>query len=492
VKTRRVALVLATGVGALGAVLVANTLRVAAPAGPPSAPSAARAPVVDAALVASHLAATLRVQTISHEDRAEDDPTAVGRLHAVLAATYPRVHAALAREELGDGGLLFTWKGSDASLRPAILAAHQDVVPVEPGTEAAWREPPFAGAVSGGFVWGRGALDDKLSLVGLLEAAESLLAEGFTPRRTILLAFGADEEVSGERGAKVIAAALAARGVRAEYVLDEGMAVTEGIFPDVSPPVAVIGLGEKGFATLELVVDGAGGHSSMPPVETAVSVLASAVARVAAAPMPARMTEATRRSLERLAPYLPFGKRIGAANLWLLEPLVVRALASQNVTSALVRTTTAPTMFQAGVKENVLPSRARAAVNFRILPGDTVEGVVAHVTRAVADSRVQIRVMPGFPHDPPPLASADSAAYRRIEQAVQRIYPTAVVAPGLVLGATDGRHYAGVADAVYHFVPFVVRGAAERDQIHGTNERVPVADLEAAVAFYRELMRDGG
>lgn len=485
-KPKRILGAAAGLLAALAAVLVVNALRVTAPPALPPSPSAP--PAVAAPVIAAHLSAALRVETVSHEDRALDDPSALLRLHALLAQTYPRVHAALTREVLGGGALLFTWKGSDPALAPAIFAAHQDVVPVEPGTEGAWTEPPFSGAISGGFVWGRGALDDKLSLIALLEAAESLLAEGFAPKRTVFLAFGCDEEVLGERGAKVIVETLAARGVHAEYAIDEGMVVTEGILPGVAPPVAVIGLGEKGFASIELSVRTEGGHSSMPPAETTIGILAGAVSRVAATPLPSRMTDASRRSMAALAPYLPFGQRLAAANLWLLEPLVRRSMERKDVTAALVRTTTAPTIFHSGVKENVLPSHARAVVNFRVLPGDTVEGVAAHVRRVVADPRVEVRIQRAS--EPPPISSADTDAYHRIERAIRRSYPSAVVAPGLVLGATDGRHYSRVAGAVYRFAPMVLRGTEDRDRLHGTNERIPVADLEAAVTFYRDLLSD--
>lgn len=477
----------ALGVALLVGILVANTLRIPAP--PPPSRAAPPAPVIAAAVIAEHLAAAIRIETISHEDGALDDPAALARLRSLLEATYPRVHRALERESLAAGALLYTWKGRDPSLRPVLFAAHQDVVPIEPGTEASWTEPPFSGRIAGGFVWGRGALDDKGSLIGLLEAAESLLAEGFAPRRTILLAFGADEEVGG-RGALAIAAALQARGTRVEYALDEGLAVTEGVVPGVALPVAVVGLGEKGFVTVELAIEVPGGHSSMPPPETAIGILAAAVDRVARAPLPARMTEAARRSLAVLAPYLPFGQRLAVANLWLLEPLVVASLTRKPLTNATVRTTTAPTIFQAGIKGNVLPSHARAAVNFRVLPGDTIEGVVAHVRRVVADPRVSVEVMPTLGGDPLPLASVDTRAYRLLEQTLQRFYPGAVVAPGLVLAATDARHYTGVADAVYHFAPFVFR-AGDRERIHGTNERAALADLEVAVGVYRDLMKDG-
>jgi carboxypeptidase PM20D1 len=472
----------------LAALLLIRTARLAPPALSPAAPPPPHA--VPAAVVAEHLAAALRIDTVSHEDARLDDPGKLAALHALLAATYPRTHAAMPPERLGCG-LLYTWKGANAALPPALFAAHLDVVPVEPGTEGAWTHPPFAGAIEGGEVIGRGALDDKGAAITLLEAAESLLAEGRRPQRTVMIALGCDEEVGGERGAKAIAAHLAARGVRLAYALDEGMAVTEGVVPDVDRPVAVIGLGEKGFVTVELSVEMPGGHSSMPPPETAVSVLARAVDRVATSPMPARLEGVPRAQLEAIAPFMPFGKRLAIANLWLLAPVVRRMMAKQPVTNAVVRTTTAPTVFEAGVKENVLPARGRALVNFRVLPGDTVAGVLAHVRTAIADDRVKVRAAGKLDAEPRPISSAATPAYARLEATVRRLYPDAAVVPGLVLGVTDGRHYAPIADAVYSFAPIVLRGAAARESIHGTNERVRAEDLATGVTFFREMIEDG-
>src|SRR5712692_11456707 len=334
---------------------------------------------IDRDRAAEHLAAAIRFRTVSHQDPSEDDRTQFAGLRTFLARTYPKVHRSLVRELVNGDGLLYTWKGADASAKPVLLMAHQDVVPIEPGTEGRWAHPPFGGAIADGFVWGRGALDDKASLVFLMEAVESLLAEGFQPRRTVYLASGFDEEVGGLAGATKIAELLGSRGVRLDYVLDEGRALTQGIVPDLKQPVASIGIAEMGFLSVELVAETEGGHSSRPPRQTSIGVLAAAIERLERRQLPARLRGAPRLELETLAPSMPFGRRVMLSNLWLFAPLVVRALEQNPTTNSMVRTTTAPTIFQAGVKENVLPSKARAVVNFRILPGDSVAGVLAHV-----------------------------------------------------------------------------------------------------------------
>ena len=389
----RIVTVVILGLAALSAVLVVRTTQL-------TAPRAAAAPAsdfqADGEAAARHLAEAIRFPTVSYEDPAQRDDAAFAGLHEWLAATYPRVHQALVREAVGGKSLLYTWAGRDPALPPLVLMGHLDVVPVDPGTEGGWTHPPFAGVVADGFVWGRGALDDKCSVVSVLEAVEALLGEGFTPARTVYLAFGHDEELGGREGAKVIAQTLEARGTkRPALVVDEGGMVADGMLPGVEGPVALVGIAEKGFVSLELSVRAEGGHSSRPPRETGIGIVARAITRLEEQPFPAHLDRPTRRMLQAIAPRLAFPYRVGLANLWLFEPLVLRGLTASPETAAMVRTTTAPTIFHAGVKENVLPIQVRAIVNFRIRPGETRETVAAHVKEIVADPRVEVR--PGTP-----------------------------------------------------------------------------------------------
>ncbi|HEX8068311.1 MAG TPA: M20 family peptidase [Pyrinomonadaceae bacterium] len=445
---------------------------------------------VDANAAAERLAQALRFQTVSTADPAQLKPEEFQKLHDYLAQTYPRAHAALAREAVGGYSLFYKWAGRDESLKPLLLLAHMDVVPVEPGTEAQWAQPPFEGRIADGYVWGRGALDDKASVTGLLEAVELLLGEGFRPRRTIYLAFGHDEEVGGAGGARALAELLAARGVTPEYVLDEGGAISEGIVRGISRPVAVVCTGEKGVVSVELTVEGAGGHSASPPSQTAVGIIAAAVARLEAGQMPAELKGVTQQTFDYVGPEMDFLPRVAFANLWLTRPLVVRQLAAAPATNALLRTTTAATVIEGGVKENVLPRRARAVVNFRILPGDTVAGVLEHVRRTVADARVKIEVLKGTAaSEPSPVSPTDAAGYRVIERTVRELFPGTVVAPSVVLGGTDARHYAKLCPAVYRFVPLRLH-ADDLERMHGTNERLSVENFAQLIKFYRQLIRN--
>lgn len=432
------------------------------------------------------LAEAIRIPTVSNQDSAQFDTAAFAAFHALLRQRFPRAHAALRRETVAGHSVLYTWPGSDPRLPPILLMGHMDVVPVEPGTEARWKQPPFGGVVAGGFVWGRGAIDDKSSVMGTLEAVEMLLAEGFAPRRTVMLAYGHDEEVGG-RGAEQTAALLRGRGVRPEMVVDEGGVIGRGLMPGVERPTALVGIAEKGFVSVELTAEAAGGHSSMPPRHGSIGRLGAAIQRLEAEQMPARLDGPALQMFARMAPELPFAQRAVFANLWLTRPLVVRTLAAAPGSNAMIRTTTAPTIFQAGTKENVLPSRARAVVNFRILPGDSVAGVVAHVRRVVGDTAVRVRAMEGFSSEPSPVSRTDDETYRLLERSIRQAAPDALVAPYLVVGGTDARHYHALSDHVYRFLPLRMT-SEDLGRMHGTDERVAVADYLAAIGFFRQLL----
>jgi carboxypeptidase PM20D1 len=479
----------------LSAVLLVNALRLPPPSPPPPTPAPAPIPV---AAATEHLAQALRLRTVSHDDPAQDDPTQLVALRELLARSFPRVHAALRRELVGEHSLLFTWPGRDPQLPPVLLMGHQDVVPIE--DERAWSQPPFGGVVAGGYVWGRGALDDKQAVLGILEACEALLGEGFVPARTVYLAFGHDEERSGHRGAHRMAELLRSRGVRLAFVLDEGGFYGEGILRGLEVPVALIGTAEKGYLSLELLTTGEPGHSSRPPEQTAIGVLARALDRLQANPFPARLAGAPRDMLLALAPRMPFLRRLALANLWLFSPLVTRSLTGDPGSAAAVRTTTALTIVQAGTKENVLPGRARAVVNFRLLPGDTTAAAIARVREIVDDSRVELRTLQapgaggevGLPLaiEPSPVARIGSPGWKVVARAAQETWRDGelVVAPWLLTGATDARWFVPLADDVYRFTGFTVR-AEDAARFHGIDERIAVDDYGRVIEVYYRVLR---
>jgi carboxypeptidase PM20D1 len=478
---KRAGLVAAVVVLVLVVAVAFNTLRLSPePLGEPPAPLP-----VDAAAI-QRLSQALQIPTVSTE-AASPSPDALAVFHAFLERSFPRVHAELKREEIAGGSLLYTWPGSDPSAPALLLAAHQDVVPVEAGSEGKWSAPPFSGAVENGFVTGRGAIDDKGSLMAILEATERLLARGYRPRQTVYLAFGHDEERGGT-GAAAMAALLKRRGANIGLALDEGFSVLDGVIGGVNAPIAMIGVAEKGYVSVELTATGAGGHSSMPSNDNAAIRIARAVGRVADEPMPARLNGPTAAMFNGIAPYSSGTMRVALANRWLLGPFVKRQLLASPDTAAAIRTTTAPTILTAGTKDNVLPQSARAVVNHRILPGDTVESVLAHDRRVIDDPHVRARALAPA-HNPSRPVSARSPEYQRLATVIRASFPEAAVAPGLVLGATDGRHYEGVARGVLRFSPITMR-KADVVRFHGTDERIGIADYMRAIAFYERLISE--
>jgi carboxypeptidase PM20D1 len=473
---------------ALLVALAVNLLRLGT--GQPQLAVATPAPrAVDDRAVAERLAGALRIRTIAHDVDTPTDVEAFRAMASYLEAQFPRVHAALEREVVGDGSLLYRWPGTDPAAAPVLWLAHLDVVAIEPGTEARWTHAPFSGAIADGYIWGRGALDDKTSALAQLEAVEHLLAEGYVPRRTLWMAFGHDEEIGGAHGAKVMAALLQQRGVRAAMLLDEGGAITQGVVAGVARPVASIMSAEKGYASFRLTARGEGGHSSMPPPQTAVGRLARAVARVQDAPLPARLTPPVEQMLLRLAPEMPFANRLLIANRWLFEPLLLRAMGGLPVTNASIRTTTAPTMLRAGIKDNVLPTEAQAVVNFRLLPGDSVADVEAHLHRVIDDDGIELAVLEGFGNEASRVSPTDNMAFAALERTTREVFPEVLVATGLVTGATDARHYDAVAESRYNFLPVLLQ-REDLARVHGTDERVSVAGYADAVRWYARLLEN--
>ncbi len=487
-RRRRIAWGLGGAVALLLAVLVVRAAMVSAP---PRTGDALPLPEVDAAAVAQHMSAVVQHRTITvfgttGEPQPGADRAAFERLRRTLATLYPKAHAGMQLEIIEDS-LLYTWTGTEPNAAPVLFAAHTDVVPVEPGTDEAWTFPPFSGAIEDGFVWGRGTIDDKLGVIGLLEAVELLIARGYQPRRTVFLALGHDEETGGAAGAATLAAELERRGVRPWFAFDEGGAVISDMLPGITTPIALVGVAEKGYATLELSLEGEGGHSNMPPSRSTIGRLGDAVATLESEPFDTDVRGATALMIDAITPHTPLVTRVVLANRWLFDPMIAWGLGTQQASSASVRTTTAVTRFDAGVADNVVASRARAIVNFRLLPGDTVDDVIEHVEDVVDDPEIVVRCA-GACREATPQSDVDGEAFALIEQVMRSVYPDAVVAPYLVIGGTDARYYQPLTEqGAFRFLP-VRLTPQDRARMHGTDERIAIGDLQAAVQFYALLM----
>jgi carboxypeptidase PM20D1 len=441
---------------------------------------------IDEDAAAQHLAAAVRIPTISTDD-GQSVVAAFHQLHHLLLTSYPRVHASLVCEKVNQHSLLYTWSGSSPALQPVVLSAHLDVVPADPASLDQWQHAPFSGDIAGGFIWGRGTLDVKNQLIAVMEAVEALLAQGYQPRRTLMLAFGHDEEVSGKDGARQIVEILKQRGVHPLAVLDEGGAVTYGLVPGIKVPAALVGISEKGYLTIELNVEAEPGHSSTPPRQTAIGILSRALHRLETHPLPYHMS-APLGMFEGLGKAAPFVLRLAFANLWLLGGMVRNILEQAVSTNATLRTTTALTMVSGGIKDNVLPSRAQALVNFRLLPGDSVENVITFVRRIVADVRVRVQVAGGNAWEASPVSPATGPVFEALEQTIGETFGDIPVAAYLVLGATDARYYASISENVYRFTPTLL-AADDLKRIHGHNERIAIDHLANMVRFFIRLIQ---
>jgi len=481
-----IAVLLAAAAGFIGY----RTFSFTAP--PPSAVAEApdtSAYPIDTSAAAMRLAEAVRYRTVSlveeTEDRAQFD-----QFQTWMQQRYPAFHAVARREVIGELSLLYTWQGSDAGQPPMLLLAHQDVVPVPDDTRSQWRVDPFGGVIKEDAVWGRGAIDDKGSLVALLEAAEYLATSGRRPSRTIMFAFGHDEELGGDNGAVQIARTLSERGIRAWFVLDEGLAALDR-HPLTGGPAALIGISERGSGTLQVRAVGQPGHSSMPPPETAVSLVAEAVDRIHAMPIEQRLEGGPALGMMRaLAPELSFTNRMALSNEWLFAPLLRARMEGNPAARALLGTTVAPTMIEGGVRPNVLPGEATAIINFRIHPRDSAPELLRRAREAVADMDGVTVEWAEAPREASVISSTASTSYALIAALAHEMLPDAPVAPGLVLAGTDSRHYANVAENVYRFQPIVL-SAEDLEMPHGLNERLSAQNFERMIRFYIGLMEAG-
>lgn len=486
---KRIFQLLLLAIVVLGGVMVFRTTQLPAPAAAATASDAT--PIqVDTAAAAQHLSGAVRFATVSYASGAPIDTAAFLGLQAYLQEAFPLVHQTLRRETVAGLSLIYTWPGIDSTADPVVIMGHMDVVPVPEPNLADWQHGPFSGDIADGFVWGRGTLDDKTTVLASLEAVEGLIAQGFRPPRTVYLTYGHDEEVGGRYGARMIVDTLVARGVKPALVLDEGGFMGSNLLPGIEGPAAIVGIAEKGYLSLRLRALAQGGHSSMPTGRTAVGALSRAIAALEANPFPSRIAGPTQGMLEAMAPYAGFGQRMVLANLWLTEPLVRRNLASSPLGAALMHTTTSPTMLTAGIKDNVLPPEAYAVVNFRIIPGETMESVIARVRSVIHDTLVVVEPTDSARVDPSPVSDVDSPAYRLIESAIRAMAPGAPlpVLPYLVMGGTDAKYWGDHSQRVFRFLAIPL-GEGDRERVHGVNERVSMADFVTSVAFFTRLLR---
>lgn len=441
---------------------------------------------VAAVRAASHLGELVRFPTVSSSDSGAADSAQFEAFIDALSRLYPRVHAQLESERINTYGLLFRWKGSSAnsSQRPTVLMAHYDVVPVDEDDD--WTHPPFSGHNDGVYVWGRGTLDDKGALVVILEAVELLLEAGFQPGQDIYLSFGNNEEIAGDTAGAVVDL-LQHRNIKPWLVLDEGGAVTEGAFPGVRKPAAVVGVAEKGMLDVRLLTRSPGGHASTPPRMGATARLARAIVRLEKHPFPAALPDPTVQMVETFGRHAPLPLRLAFTNLRLLKWPVTRLFGLLGgETNAMTRTTVAVTRLEGSKGANVLAATSKAQLNIRIAVGSSVEATVERLHRIIRDPRVEITVLEGS--DPTPVSATDNEQFALLRNSIDRVFPEAFVVPYILMACTDARRFNRIATAVYRFAPFEMSTEA-RASLHGVNERILISTLGRGVSFYQELIR---
>ena len=441
---------------------------------------------IDGEAAINNLAASIRFKTISHQDKEKFSPQEFESFIKWAADTYPEFHSAMQLEML-EYTLLFKWEGSDNSLAPILLTAHYDVVPVIPGTESIWEEEPFAGVISNNRIWGRGALDDKSGVVGMMEAATYLIQNNFQPTRTVYFSFGHDEEIGGG-GAAQVTEKLKQEGVQLQWSLDEGSFVNRGFFPGVDKLVAAINVAEKGIMNLLIVAKAKGGHSSTPPKKTAVTILADALIKLENEPLPGSLEGLSAVMFDEVSKHMPFGYRFLFANRWLFGGLLDSQMSSTPLINAMIRTTTAPTMLNGSIKSNVLPIEATALINFRLHPRDSIESVTEHVRRVVGSEQVEVRTLGGM--EASGVSSWESPGYEIISSSLSKVYGEVVSVPGIMIAASDTRHYSKVADNSFRFNPFSIV-PEDMTGFHGTNESIAVDSFIAGIKTYVDIINEG-
>lgn len=484
-KWKITGVVFAALVGVLLAILIVRALIVTTPEHAAEAVETGEPVAIDEAV--ERLSAAIRLPTITPVEP-DDDTTPFVALHDKLEASFPHFHEVARRQRVSDLTLHYTLEGRDSASPHVVFLAHMDVVPIEAGTEQQWTHPPFGGVVDDGFVWGRGTMDNKHNLMAMLEAAESWLKEGGRPDHTLHFVFGHDEEIGGMQGARQVAESMQDDALDVVAVYDEGLVITDGILPGVDEPVALVGITERGYLTVEIRARAAGGHASMPPGELAVTRLATALGKLDANPMAAAIDGPTKMMFDQISAEMNFAHRLIFRNLWLFEPLVLSQMTDSASTNAAVRTTAAPTMLRASERENVLPQEAVATVNFRIHARDSVDDVLAHLDETVVNEYVSVEPVGERRVEPSPLARLEGPGFEALQRAFATVYPDIPLAPNMLIALSDARHFTPLTSDVYRFMPMSLT-AEDLERIHGVNERISITDYENLIGYYAALFR---
>ena len=434
-------------------------------------------PSVDANAVAQKLSKAIQFKTLSHPLGEPGRPADFQAFLDWVPQAFPSFTNATTVDTVSGFTPIFRWAGSDPAKLPVLISGHYDVVPVE----SEWDVDPFAGVIKDGFVWGRGALDMKGGVITILEALDRLAASGFQPKGDVYVALTQDEEIGGLGGAQAVVKYFKDKNIPIGWSLDEGSFVLRNIVSSVDKDLAMINVAEKGYLTVEITATAEGGHSSLPPRDTATAKLAEALKNLHDNPIPGGLTGVSADFFDTLGRHMGLGERVLFANKWAFRPVIESVLSGSNSTDALLRTTTATTMLKGSETENVLPQRATATVNFRLHPRDTEQMILDHLDAVVGSEDIEITVLSSRPASP--VSAHDTPAYEALANAATAVFDDVAVIPGLMVAGSDSQHYSQYVGDSYRFLPFIFTDD-DLPLLHGRHERISIENLGRAVQYY--------
>ena len=435
---------------------------------------------------AERLAKAVRIKTVSHSDYSLNDLEKHREFQKFLKDSFPAFHSTAERTVLSDYGIIYKWPGRSEKQKALLFIAHYDVVPAD---DSKWTHPPFDGKIIDGYIWGRGTLDTKNTLMGMLEAAESLCKEGFIPKRDTYFAFGGDEETEGHLGAVKIAAHFKSQGISFEWLHDEGSIIADGIIKGVNRKLALIGTAEKGYADILLRTEAKGGHAAMPPAITATGRIARAVTRIEKNPFPMRWIKTTRKMFSGMSSGSESWMKVVLANIWLFGPVIKLVMGKAPQSAALLRTTTAPTMIKGSSKENVLAETATAVINTRVLSGDTLETVLARIRKVIKDESIEVSLLnPESANNPVSESSTRGQGYKIISRVISETVHDALILPYLNTGTTDSKAYIECCENIYRLAPMILQ-PEDVESIHASNEKISLENYGLVIRFYKTMFQ---